>query len=181
MTVMIRLPCGVCSSHQVEITHKFFIIQIAHTHSPVFFGEIFVLSQQHSAEEPLKSHDTTPVSHDIPSQDIGIQQRFCKDTASCNTGHPDGDGDSLSAPLDDGKQSISDDNVTTLVDKLVLTEVEGEKEEDDVNAHDDDSEGWITPANFQQVCEELGGAKEVCPEDLAVCCVTADYAIQVRN
>lgn len=50
-------------------------------------------------------------------------------------------------------------------------------QEDDV----DDEEGWITPENFQQACEAMGGALEVEPQGIAVGCVTMDFAMQVRR
>ena len=43
----------------------------------------------------------------------------------------------------------------------------------------DDSSGWITPENLQQVCEEMGGATEVKPNGIAVGCITTDFAMQV--
>ncbi len=45
----------------------------------------------------------------------------------------------------------------------------------------DDEEGWITPENFQQACEAMGGALEVEPQGVVVGCVTTDFAMQVRS
>ena len=45
---------------------------------------------------------------------------------------------------------------------------------------EDDDEGWITPENFQQACEEMGGVTEDLPQSLAVGCVTTDFAMQVK-
>ncbi len=45
----------------------------------------------------------------------------------------------------------------------------------------DDEEGWITPENFQQACEAMGGALEVEPQGVVVGCVTTDFAMQVRR
>lgn len=44
---------------------------------------------------------------------------------------------------------------------------------------DSDEEGWITPENFQQACEEMGGVMEELPQSLAVGCITTDFAMQV--
>lgn len=49
-----------------------------------------------------------------------------------------------------------------------------EEEEDD-----SDDEGWITPENFQQACESMGGVLEEEPQSLAVGCITTDFAMQV--
>ena len=51
----------------------------------------------------------------------------------------------------------------------------GEKEEED---EDEDNEGWITPENLQQVCEEMGGVLDEVPQSLAVGCITTDFAMQ---
>ena len=55
-----------------------------------------------------------------------------------------------------------------------LTELHNEEEEEE-----EDDEGWITPENFQQVCEEMGGVTEELPQSLAVGCITTDFAMQV--
>lgn len=44
---------------------------------------------------------------------------------------------------------------------------------------DSDDEGWITPENFQQACETMGGVLEEVPQSLAVGCITTDFAMQV--
>lgn len=43
-----------------------------------------------------------------------------------------------------------------------------------------DEEGWITPENFQQACEAMGGVLEEVPQSLAVGCITTDFAMQVN-
>ena len=67
---------------------------------------------------------------------------------------------------------------------------EGNKEEDDDSSADKssssesegtDEDGWITPENIQQVCKDMGGALEEVPENVAVGCLTTDYAMQVRG
>lgn len=50
-----------------------------------------------------------------------------------------------------------------------------------VEEEDSDDEGWITPENFQQACEYMGGVQEELPQSLAVGCITTDFAMQVRN
>lgn len=49
------------------------------------------------------------------------------------------------------------------------------------NDGDSDDEGWITPENIRQVCEQMGGAKEVDSDGIAVGCMTTDYAMQVSD
>ena len=68
-----------------------------------------------------------------------------------------------------------------LVEKFSLAE-ESELpalDDDEEEEEDDDDEGWITPENFQQVCEEMGGVMEELPQSLAVGCITTDFAMQV--
>ena len=56
-------------------------------------------------------------------------------------------------------------------------EVMEERVEEEVD--DSDSEGWINPDNFQQVCEEMGGVSEEPLTSLPVGCITSDFAMQV--
>ena len=49
------------------------------------------------------------------------------------------------------------------------------------NDGDSDEEGWITPENIQEVCEQMGGAEEVESSGIAVGCITTDFAMQVSN
>ena len=46
---------------------------------------------------------------------------------------------------------------------------------------DDDSAGWITPENFEQACEEMGGVLEEKANGIAVGCATTDFAMQVSE
>ena len=46
---------------------------------------------------------------------------------------------------------------------------------------DDDSAGWITPKNFEQACEEMGGVLEERANEIAVGCATTDFAMQVSD
>ena len=43
----------------------------------------------------------------------------------------------------------------------------------------DDEEGWINPENFEEACAEMDGVVEEEPVDVAVGCVTTDFAMQV--
>lgn len=47
------------------------------------------------------------------------------------------------------------------------------------NDTDDDDSGWITPENFRQACEEMGGVLEEKAAGIAVGCTTTDFAMQV--
>ena len=75
-------------------------------------------------------------------------------------------------------EQIRDSNMEQ--DRGVVLEQSGDGEEEVDEDSDDDEEGWITPENFQQVCEEMGGALEVEPKGIAVGCITTDFAMQVR-
>ena len=44
---------------------------------------------------------------------------------------------------------------------------------------DDDDSGWITPENFHQACEEMGGVSEEKAAGITVGCTTTDFAMQV--
>ena len=56
--------------------------------------------------------------------------------------------------------------------------VDGDLEWDGDDDDDDDS-GWITPENFRQACEEMGGVSEEKATGIAVGCTTTDFAMQV--
>ena len=88
-------------------------------------------------------------------------------------GHSDGgshsEGDNTCDTLHRGEEKNED-----LVKKVAeLSLDECDKDEDD------DSEGWITPENFQQACEEMGGVLDDLPQCLTVGCITTDFAMQV--
>lgn len=55
--------------------------------------------------------------------------------------------------------------------------VEGGSGRDDIS-DDEDEDGWITPNNLAQACEEMGGVTEEEARGLAVACVTTDFAMQ---
>jgi RNA-binding protein NOB1 len=56
----------------------------------------------------------------------------------------------------------------------------GNSDDDDDDSDDDD--GWITPENIKQVKADYGMAETQCkPTDIAVGCLTTDFAMQVRN
>ena len=74
---------------------------------------------------------------------------------------------------EDTQQCIQSVEGVNLAEESELTELRNEEEEED------DNEGWITPENFQQVCEEMGGVMEELPQSLAVGCITTDFAMQV--
>ena len=67
----------------------------------------------------------------------------------------------------------------------LVEQVEGLKMENGSESEDgeeeEDEEGWITPDNLQQVCEEMGGVLDEIPESLSVGCITTDFAMQVSN
>ena len=47
--------------------------------------------------------------------------------------------------------------------------------------NDNDDDSWITPSNYKQACEKMGGALESKPNGIAVGCITTDYAMQVHS
>ena len=57
------------------------------------------------------------------------------------------------------------------------TVVDGDNPEWDDDS--DDDSGWITPENFHQACEEMGGISEEKAAGIAVGCTTTDFAMQV--
>lgn len=76
------------------------------------------------------------------------------------------------------KDSHEDEDLRSLSEK-------NHKEADDgggdgvANGDSDDEDGWITPDNLTQACEEMGGVLEEAAKGLAVACVTTDFAMQV--
>ena len=77
-------------------------------------------------------------------------------------------------------QEVVVDDKTSSHNSIQLKHGEGDRVIDhDDEDDDDDDGGWITPENFKQICDKLGGVEE-CPVGVTVCCLTADYAMQVR-
>ena len=68
-----------------------------------------------------------------------------------------------------------------LVEQVESLELENTSEQEDGKEDDDDDEGWITPENLQQVCEEMGSVLDDVPQLLSVGCITTDFAMQARN
>ena len=71
-------------------------------------------------------------------------------------------------------------DVDCLVDSIMKVTVSSKEESSSVDggAEEDNDDSWITPENIEKVCNELGGMEES-PAGVSVCCVTADYAMQV--
>ena len=57
----------------------------------------------------------------------------------------------------------------------------GEEDEQEDEQEDEDGGNWITPENLHQVCKAMGGAMEDELDDIAVGCITTDFAIQVSK
>lgn len=74
--------------------------------------------------------------------------------------------------------STDREDISRKCEELCLEEDGCEDGEEDDNVNSDD-EGWITPENLQQVCEEMGGVLEELTQSLAVGCITTDFAMQV--
>ena len=63
-----------------------------------------------------------------------------------------------------------------------VTERNPDREEDwNADSDDDDEDSWITPSNYKQACDKMGGALESKPNGIAVGCITTDYAMQVHS
>ena len=81
------------------------------------------------------------------------------------------------------------DKDTSLTNDSLEREIEGEggreregqeekgEEEEEEEEGDDDS--WITPDNYQSVCDSIGGMMEESIDEISVGCMTTDYAMQV--
>ena len=82
--------------------------------------------------------------------------------------------------LGGGMETLSlDEESCEQQQKLEGGEEEEEEDEEEEDEVDSDNEGWITPENFRQTCEEMGGVLEKLPMSLAVGCITTDFAMQV--
>lgn len=76
---------------------------------------------------------------------------------------------------DDGPRDVSDN------DKYINGE-DSSRECDDIYkqvSSDTDDSGWITPDNIASVRQSMGGAYDEVAKDVAVACITTDYAMQV--
>ena len=60
---------------------------------------------------------------------------------------------------------------------------EGEGQEENRLEEEEEEEGeddsWITPDNYQSVCDSIGGMMEESIDEISVGCMTTDYAMQV--
>ena len=82
------------------------------------------------------------------------------------------------------------DKDTALTNDSLEREIEGEGEREEINEgeeqeekgeeeEDDDDDSWITPDNYQSVCDSIGGMMEESIDEISVGCMTTDYAMQV--
>ena len=84
----------------------------------------------------------------------------------------------------DEEVSAPESSQMTESDTMEQDEVKSETEASSVNDDqegdsDDSDEGWITPENLHEACEVMGGALTEEPNDIAVGCITTDFAMQV--
>ena len=67
------------------------------------------------------------------------------------------------------------------VEKNVSSDEEEDNDGEEDEQEDEDGGNWITPENLYQVCKAMGGAMEDELDDIAVGCITTDFAIQVSK
>ena len=78
-------------------------------------------------------------------------------------------------------QSLQMTESDTMEQDEVKSETEASSVNDDQEGDSDDSvEGWITPENLHEACIVMGGALTEEPNDIAVGCITTDFAMQVH-
>ena len=91
-----------------------------------------------------------------------------------------------STPSNGGDESNNDrskeeeEGCIELVEQVEGLKMENSSEPEE-REEEEDEDGWITPDNLQQVCEEMGGVLDEIPESLSVGCITTDFAMQVSN
>uniref|UniRef100_A0A1X7U4T9 Ribonuclease PIN domain-containing protein n=1 Tax=Amphimedon queenslandica TaxID=400682 RepID=A0A1X7U4T9_AMPQE len=64
-----------------------------------------------------------------------------------------------------------------ILEEQLEEEEEEERGEEDGEGEDDD-DSWITPDNYQSVCDSIGGLMEETIDEISVGCMTTDYAMQ---
>ena len=83
------------------------------------------------------------------------------------------------------------DKDTALTNDSLEREIEGEGEREEINEgegqeengleeeEEGEDDSWITPDNYQSVCDSIGGMMEESIDEISVGCMTTDYAMQV--
>ena len=72
------------------------------------------------------------------------------------------------------------ENCTLASDEALAEEERPFCKEEPDEEESDDEEGWINPENFDEACDEMGGALQELAVGVAVGCVTTDFAMQVH-
>ena len=127
----------------------------------VFMAEVKVL---HLEENP---NGHCEKNHEDKDDDASDKEN-CEDKADGGGG---GDGSDDGGGGDGGDDGGGDDDGSA---DGVVGDGDGVKDCDS-----DEEEGWITPDNLMQACENMGGVHEEVAKGLAVACVTTDFAMQV--
>uniref|UniRef100_A0A1X7U454 Uncharacterized protein n=1 Tax=Amphimedon queenslandica TaxID=400682 RepID=A0A1X7U454_AMPQE len=72
------------------------------------------------------------------------------------------------------------DKDTALTNDSLEEQVEEEEKErrEERGEGEDDDDSWITPDNYQSVCDGIGGLMEETIDEISVGCMTTDYAMQ---
>ena len=146
-------------------------------------GELSTSENRTLAEErnSLNTKEQTPAMEDLEArlEDVHVTENCSESRRVCTSGEIENvekiSSSAVEEPIvmnGDGLQTEWNGDRTT----VECAEDGGMGMEDD-----SDSEGWITPENFQQACEEMGGVLEEKANGIAVGCTTTDYAMQVRE
>ena len=149
-------------------------------------------SRDPAAESSDPSHDQTKnstktdcVSHDPAESEITCVTVDFKEVSVNEQREP-------SEAVENGLElkidgSAKDDILELNGDKTIAEDTQcegglertGDSDGEAWNEDSDDDDSWITPANYEQACEKMGGALETGIDGIAVGCITTDYAIQV--
>ena len=145
------------------------------------FSEMSDLESRVANVQVTENHsEDTPVDNKENLEQLSTDS----DVVKCDPKNENGDVDGLEwngdkVDVENGdperKENVDNDDLEWKGDK-----VEGDSGNLECDADDDDDDsGWITPENFHQACEEMGGVSEEKAVGIAVGCTTTDFAMQV--
>uniref|UniRef100_A0A1X7TKB4 RNA-binding protein NOB1 n=1 Tax=Amphimedon queenslandica TaxID=400682 RepID=A0A1X7TKB4_AMPQE len=122
----------------------------------------------YTGKKPQKNEAT--LSDSLNDVDINKE---CDDTST---------EQSISSKEDREKEREQDGDKDTALTNDILEEQLEEEEEEERGEEDgegeDDDDSWITPDNYQSVCDSIGGLMEETIDEISVGCMTTDYAMQ---
>ena len=151
-------------------------------------------SKDPAAKSSDPSHDQTENSTktECVSRDLAESEITCVmvDFKELSVNEPNEPAKAVENGLKQKRDDSAENDVVELdVDKTIAensmnqceggSERTGDSDGEAWNEDSDDEDSWITPANYEQACEKMGGALETGLDGIAVGCITTDYAIQV--